>query len=166
MAHWFWRKRFLNFVNRFGYFHIISPRKRDITLHSNKFKFLPTKEALCLVWLKLFCDSGRRFETFVMYMYFRYFIFISPWNMMWPFIWTSLNSLHPRMLCANLGWNWPFDFGGEDFKISSLYFRYCLHLEKGVVPNLNIIDSPLPKDALFQVWLKFGVVVLEKMKMW
>ena len=24
-----------------------------------------------------------------------------------PFIWTNLNSFHPRMLCAKFGWNWP-----------------------------------------------------------
>ena len=25
----------------------------------------------------------------------------------WFFIWTNLNPLHPRMLCAKFGWNWP-----------------------------------------------------------
>ena len=24
-----------------------------------------------------------------------------------PFVWTNLNFLHPRMLCAKFGWNWP-----------------------------------------------------------
>ena len=41
-----------------------------------------------------------------------------------PFIWTNLNPLHPRMLCAKFGWNWPSGFGEEDFLISSMYFQY------------------------------------------
>ena len=35
-------------------------------------------------------------------MYFCYFIFISPWKRLSPFIWTNLNPNHPRMLCASL----------------------------------------------------------------
>ena len=30
--------------------------------------------------------------------------FWEPWI---PFIWTNLNLLHQRMLCAKFGWNWP-----------------------------------------------------------
>ena len=33
----------------------------------------------------------------------------------WFFIWTNLNPLHPRMLCAKFGWNWPSGSGEEDF---------------------------------------------------
>ena len=33
-------------------------------------------------------------------------------------------------------------------------FRYYLPLEKGRVLHLNKLESPLPKDALCQVWLK------------
>ena len=42
----------------------------------------------------------------------------------WFFIWINLNPLHPRMLCAKFGWNWPSGSGEEDFLISSTYFRY------------------------------------------
>ena len=28
-----------------------------------------------------------------------------------PFIWTSMNSLYPGMLCAKFGWNWPSGSG-------------------------------------------------------
>ena len=31
----------------------------------------------------------------------------------WPFIWTNLNSLHPKMLCAKFGSNWPTGSGEE-----------------------------------------------------
>ena len=32
----------------------------------------------------------------------------------------NLHSLHPRMLCAKLCWNWPSGFGGEDENVKSL----------------------------------------------
>ena len=35
-----------------------------------------------------------------------------------------------------------------------LLFRYYLPLEKGMAFYLNKLESPLPKDALCQVWLK------------
>ena len=35
-----------------------------------------------------------------------------------------LNPLHPSMLCAKFGWNWPSGSGEEDFLISSTHFRY------------------------------------------
>ena len=40
------------------------------------------------------------------------------------FIWRNLNPLHPRMLCAKIGWNWLSGSGEENFLISSMYFRY------------------------------------------
>ena len=42
-------------------------------------------------------------------------------------------------------------------------FRNYLPLEKGGVLHLNKLESPSPKDALGQVWLKFAQ---KKMKMW
>ena len=57
-------------------------------------------------------------------MYFQYFVIISPCKRAGPFIWTNLNPLHPRMHCANFGWNWLSGSGEWDFLISSIYFRY------------------------------------------
>ena len=56
----------------------------------------------------------------ILSMYFCYFIIISPWKRAWPFIWTTLNPLHPRMLYAKFGWNWPGGLWEEIFK-----FRQC-----------------------------------------
>ena len=53
-------------------------------------------------------------------MYFRYFITISPWRRVWPFIWTNMNPLHPGILCAMFGWNWPSGSGEEDENVKSL----------------------------------------------
>ena len=52
-------------------------------------------------------------------MYFHYFVIISPWKRAGPIIWTNLNPLHPRMLCAKFGWNWPSG-SGEDENVKSL----------------------------------------------
>ena len=52
-------------------------------------------------------------------MYFPYFI-LSPLEKGGPFICTSLNPLHPRMLCAKFGWNWPRGSGEEVENVKSL----------------------------------------------
>ena len=65
--------------------------------------------------------SGSAEEDFlILSMYFLYFVIISPWKRAWPFIWTNLNPLHPRMLCAKFGWNWPSSSGEEDENVKSL----------------------------------------------
>ena len=76
-------------------------------------------------------------------MYFHYFVIISPWIGAAPFIWTNLNTLHPRMHCAKFGWNWPCGSKEEDFfnfvNVFSL-FRNYLPLEKDsafIWTNLN-----------------------------
>ena len=38
-----------------------------------------------------------------------------PWRRAGPFIWTNLNPLHPRMLCAKFSWNWLCGSGEEYF---------------------------------------------------
>ena len=92
-------------------------------------------------------------------MYFRNFVIISPWKRAGSFIWTNLNSLYPRMLCAKFGWNWFSGSGEDDFLILSMFFHYfCnyLPLEKGGALHLNKLESPSPKDALCQVWLNLA----------
>ena len=60
--------------------------------------------------------SGSGEEDFLISsMHFRYYIIISPWKRVGPFIWTNLNSLHRRMLCIKFGWNWPSGSGEHDF---------------------------------------------------
>ena len=63
----------------------------------------------------------------------------------WFFIWTNLNSLHPKMLCAKFGWNWPSGFGEDDFWISSMYCCYFVVISH----HLNKLKFSSPKD----VWL-------------
>ena len=93
-------------------------------------------------------------------MYFRYVVIFPPWKRAGSFIWTNLNPLHPRMLCAKFGWNWLSGSGEEDFfkkffKVFSLVRNY-LPLEKRGARHMNKLESPSPKDALCQVWLKLA----------
>ena len=53
------------------------------------------------------------------FIYFRYFVIISPWKMPWSFIWTNLSPLCPRMLCVKFGWNSSCG-SGEDENVKIL----------------------------------------------
>ena len=92
----------------FCYFIIISPRKRalmwlfiliNVTPHYGKLLFAK------FGWNWPSVSGGEDFK--VASIYFCYFVIISLWTRVWPFIWTNLNPHPPRMLCAKFGWNWP-----------------------------------------------------------
>ena len=92
-----------------------------------------------------------------MYMYFRYFVIISPWKRAWPFIWTNMNSHHPRMLCAKFGWNWHSCSEEEDFEFHQctgyICFFVIISLWKKVRPFIGTNLHPLyPR----MVCAKFG----------
>ena len=89
-------------------------------------------------------------------MYFRYLVIISPWKRAEPFIWMNLNPFSQGCFVPSLVEIGP---GVLEKKILnfvnvfSLFDNYLL-LEKGGVLHLNKLESPSPKDALCQVWLK------------
>ena len=58
-------------------------------------------------WAKLFWRR-RYLNIFNIILHFLYYL---PLEKGGPFIWTNLNPLHPRMLCAKFGWNWPSGSG-------------------------------------------------------
>ena len=105
----------------FRYFGIISPWKMVFTNLNSHHPWM-----FCV---KFGCNwpSGSGEEDFkTSQVYFLYFVITSPWKRSRPFIWTNFNSLHPRMLCAKLGWNLPISSGEEHLLISSVYFRYLV----------------------------------------
>ena len=53
MVQWFWRRRFLNFVNLFSLFPNYLLLEKGGALHLNKLESPLPKDALCQVWLKL-----------------------------------------------------------------------------------------------------------------
>ena len=92
-------------------------------------------------------------------MYFSLFCNYLPFEKGSAFIWTNLIPLHPGMLCAKFGWNWPSGSGEEDFlNFVNLFllFRNYLPLEKDGALHLNKLESLSPKDALCQAWLKLA----------
>ena len=99
--------------------------EKGVALLLNKLESSSPKDALCQVgwhWL-----SGSEEEDFLISsMYFHCSIIICPWKRAGPFFWTIVNPLHPKLLCAQFGWNWPIGSGEEDFLILSMYFRYLV----------------------------------------
>ena len=53
LAQWFWRRRFLNILNRNLLFRYYLPLEKGVALHLNKLECLLPKDAWCQVWLKL-----------------------------------------------------------------------------------------------------------------
>ena len=141
LVQWFWRRRFLNFVNVFSLFRNYLPlEKGGPFICSNLNPLQPRMLCAKSGWNWL---SGSGEEVFLISsMYFHYFQIIFPWKRAGPFIWIKLNPLHPRMLCAKFGWNWPSGSGEED-NVFQL-FRNYLPLEKGglfIWTNLNPLHT-------------------------
>ena len=82
----------------------------------------------------------------------------------------KLDSLHPRMLCAKSGWIGPVVLERRflNFVIMIMFslFRKYLPLEIGVVLYFKKLESPSPKDALCQVWLKLAHWFLKRRWKW
>ena len=99
---------------------------------------------------------------------FHYFVMISPWKRAGPFIWTNLNPLYPRMLCAKFGWNWLSGSGQKDFYILSLYFHYFIIISPGKGQGPSFVQTWIPFNQWWIVpsLVEIGPVVLEKLKMW
>jgi hypothetical protein len=68
------------------------------------------------------------------------------------FIWTNLNPLPPRMICVKSNQNWPCGSGEQDLSITPSHFFNYLPCEEDLAFYLNKIESPSPKDNLYQVW--------------
>ena len=90
----------------FIFFVIIFHLEIGMTLNLKKLKKLElssTKDALRKFGWNWPTDSGEKdFLILVLSMYFCYFVIISIWKSSWPFIWTNLNSIHPRWFVLSL----------------------------------------------------------------
>ena len=98
----------------FRYFVIISLWKKAWTFILTNLNLLHPR-MLCAkfgwnwaqwFWRKIFLNFIYVFSLFRNYL---------PLERSGPFIWSNLNPLHPRMLCAKFGWNWPTGSGEEIF---------------------------------------------------
>ena len=109
----------------FCYIVIISPWKRTGPFIWTNLNPLHLKMLCAKFGWNWLSGSGEE-DFLISSMYFHYFVIISPWKRAGPFIWTNLNPLHPRMLCAKFGWNWLSASGEDDFLILSMYFHCSL----------------------------------------
>ena len=96
-------------------------------------------------WNKL---SGSGEEDFLISsMYFRYFIITSPWKRTGLIIWTKLNPLHPKMICAKFGWSWSTILMVSEKKIFiivhvfAVYFLFSLRDKCGRLFYHNTQDK-------------------------
>ena len=94
-------RKILKFVNVFSLFHYYLPLEKGRALHLKKHELPSPKDTLCQVWLKLAHFFWRRF-FFKLVNIFSLLVIISRWKRAGPFIWTNLNSLHPRILVPSL----------------------------------------------------------------
>ena len=75
-----------------------------------------------------------------------------------PSIWTNLNPPHPRIVTSLVEIAHLFR-RRRFFNCINVFSLFCnyLPLEKGWALHLNKLESPSPKDALCQVWLKLAL---------
>ena len=107
MAEWSMKRILFKFAYVFSQFRNNLPLEKDGALDLHKIEFPSLKDELCQVKLQLAERFlRRRILKFVKWMYFRYFVIISPWKGAGPFIWTNLNLLYQSMLRVNFGWNY------------------------------------------------------------
>ena len=99
----------------FCYFVIISPWKRAQPFIWTNFN--PLYQRMICAKFRWNWHRGSREEDFffnlnfkILSMYFHYFVIVSPWKMVWSFIWKKLNSLHKDALyevwlkCPSCSW--------------------------------------------------------------
>ena len=126
-------------------------KKNNNGKRKNKLESPLPKDTLCQFRLKLVQYFVRRF-FFILSVYFRYLIIISPWKMAWHFIWTSPKDVLCQVCLKLARW-----FLRRRFLISSMDFRYLVIIspwKRGWGLLLNQFESSSPTDALCQVWLK------------
>jgi hypothetical protein len=86
--------------------------------------------------------------------HFYIFIIISPFKKTWPFIWTNLNFLYPRIICTKFDWIWPADSGEDFWNFSVHFYSFLLSpVEKDNPLHLNKLESsPLRMICAKSVW--------------
>jgi hypothetical protein len=145
---WFWpagsgEEDSYKFSVYFYSFTIISPWKRAIPflwkkINSHHPRIICAKSGSNL-------PNGFGGEDFQMTPYHFYiFVIISPLKRTWPFIWTNLDSIHPRIICIKIDWFWPVGSEKEDFYKVSVYFY-----------SFAII-SPLRRAISFDLWINLN----------
>ena len=95
---------------------------------------------------KQFSSNGERIKILKVVNIFHYFLMISPWRMVRPFVGTNLNFPYNGRLCAKFGWYFPIVlkiFKSSRKCIFSMYFAITSHLMRTwpIGTNLNPLHS-------------------------
>jgi hypothetical protein len=97
LACWFWRRRFLKTFSVYFYsFATISPLEKGYPLRLNNFKSPTPKDNLVKIGSVVLEKRILKWPHPIFFI----FVIISPLKKTWPFIWTKLNPLHPRIICT------------------------------------------------------------------
>ena len=84
------------------------------------------------------------------------FPYCCPSRLRGTMVWTILNLHYIRKLSCKYDLFWLSDSSEEDFSMTSLHFCDYLPFEEDRALYLNNLEFPLPKDDLYQVWLKLA----------
>ena len=120
-------RKIFKLVNVFSLFHYYLPLEKGMALYLNKHELPSLKDTLCQVWMNWPTFSGEE-DIFKLVNIFSLFIIISRWKRAGSFIWTNLNSLHPRILCAKFGWNLPSSSGEDFLNFVNVFLLFCNYL--------------------------------------
>ena len=132
------------------YFHYlvnISHWKKDVVLHLNKFQSRLPWDVLSQIWLKLIQSLWRKRFLNVVNVFFLILLFS-----MLLFIWTNLNSLDPRMICAKFGWNRQTSRGWTK-AIKDTHLSLKLRLMTIHSQSINVRSEISPYLILNKTWL-------------
>ena len=132
------------------YFHYlvnISHWKKDVVLHLNKFQSRLPWDVLSQIWLKLIQSLWRKRFLNVVNVFFLILLFS-----MLLFIWTNLNSLDPRMICAKFGWNRQTSRGWTK-AIKDTHLSLRLRFIWLYIHNQSMSD---PRSLLTWSWIRPG----------
>ena len=155
-----WEDDFWSFVDIFPLFHYYLPYEKGMALHLNKHDFPSPKDALCQVWWKMaqwFLRRRRFINFFSVFSLFPYHLHLKKVG---AIDLNKLESSSPKNVLCQVWLKLALWFLRKRFLQSVdifLLFRYFLPLEKDKVLYLNKLETPSPKNALCQVWLKLGL---------
>ena len=95
-------KKFLKFGEYIIVITVLSPLEKDGVLHLNWHDLQSHKVSLCQIWLKMIHRLWKSKTLKCCNV-----LLSTLGNRAGPFIWTNINTRHPRMLCAKFGYICP-----------------------------------------------------------
>ena len=121
LAPWFWRRKILNSVNVFFCWPFIWKTSLQQRMLCAKFGWFWRRRFLKILLFRNYHIVPSLVEISPVVSLSCYYLNLKTEG---PFFWTNLNLLHPRMLSAKFGWNWPSG-SAEEENVKSLRQCHC-----------------------------------------